>query len=167
MVPAPVTGVKLAGIDADEYNSIRKKAPKFGSPRRLSMTTFNEVWARIVAKAGDTFHQVRGGAFRYQIRGDYLIPDRSNYPIPRAHFAEAFRLAPLRSTTDVHHLRGPSYIYAILMDPRIRQGDSAAAPHWTPSSASPLGRAAARTGRPQVPRRTVSGDLRPIDTDPL
>jgi hypothetical protein len=32
-------------------------------------------------------------------------------------------LVPLENTVPVQHLRGPSYIYAILMDPRIRQDD--------------------------------------------
>ena len=36
---------------------------------------------------------------------------------------EAAALVPLANTVPVQHLRAPSYIYAILMDPRIRQSD--------------------------------------------
>jgi len=36
---------------------------------------------------------------------------------------EAFRLAPLKNTVIVQRLQGPSYIYAVLMDKRIRQND--------------------------------------------
>jgi hypothetical protein len=33
------------------------------------------------------------------------------------------RYVPLPNTVPVQHLRGPSYIYAILMDSRIRRTD--------------------------------------------
>lgn len=81
------------------------------------------VWQRIAAHAGESFHQIRGGEFTYAVESSYLCPDRTNQRVPRAHFEEALALVPLDSTTPVQHLRGPSYIYAILMDPRIRAGE--------------------------------------------
>jgi hypothetical protein len=82
---------------------------------------FALVWQRIVAHAGEPFHQIRGGEFRYQVAGQYLRLDRTNQPIPYGHLEEAHHMVPLPNTTVVQHLRAPSYIYAILMDPRIRQ----------------------------------------------
>jgi hypothetical protein len=84
---------------------------------------FAEVWSRIESHAGEEFTQIRGGTFRYSIVGSILRPDRTNRGLPRAQFEEALSLVPLPNTTVVHHLQGPSYVYAILMDPRIRRGD--------------------------------------------
>ena len=81
------------------------------------------VWLCISTHAGETFQQIRGWAFTYVAECSYLKPDRTNQQIPRAHFEEALGLVPLENTVPVQHLRGPSYIYAILMDPRIRRGD--------------------------------------------
>ncbi|MBM3475540.1 MAG: hypothetical protein FJX75_19920 [Armatimonadetes bacterium] len=86
------------------------------------MATFDEVWERIAACAGETFHQIRGGEFTYEVVGNHVVPDRTNHRIPRSHFREALDLVPLGSTVPVQHLRGLSYIFAILMDLRIRQG---------------------------------------------
>jgi len=81
------------------------------------------VWGRILAHAGETFTQIRGGVFTYVVEGSYLHLDRTNQAIPRKHIDEALDLVPLANTVPVQHLRAPSYIYAILMDDRIRAGD--------------------------------------------
>lgn len=81
------------------------------------------VWRRIEAAAGQTFRQIRGGEFTYEVRGNSLSPDRTDRMLPRSHFGRALELVPLEDTVPVQHLQGPSYIYAILMDPRIRQSD--------------------------------------------
>lgn len=41
----------------------------------------------------------------------------------KVELEEATELLPLESTVPIQHLRAPSYIYAILMDPRIYYGD--------------------------------------------
>lgn len=84
---------------------------------------FETIWHRIVSRAGETFVQIRGGEFTYEIAGGALVPDRTNQLIPRSHFEEATKALPLESTVPVQHLRGPSYIYAVLMDRRIRGSD--------------------------------------------
>lgn len=84
---------------------------------------FAEVWGRIESHAGEKFTQIRGGTFRYSMVGTSLRPDRTNRLIPKAQLEEALRLVPFPSTTVLQHFQGPSYIYAILMDPRIRRGD--------------------------------------------
>ena len=87
------------------------------------MTGFEKVWIRIKAHEGETFTQIRGGEFTYEVVGNMVTPDRTNQNFPRSHFEEALTLVPLKNTAPVQHLRGPSYIYAIMMDDRIRQSD--------------------------------------------
>lgn len=87
------------------------------------MVSFDTIWSRIRAHEGETFRQIRGGEFTYTVTGSAIVPDRTNQNISRAHFAEATRMLPLKSTVPVQHLRGPSYIYAVLMDRRIRNDD--------------------------------------------
>jgi hypothetical protein len=87
------------------------------------MISFDEIWLRIEAFAGEKFVQIRGGEFTYLFSGGHVIPDRTNQQIPKYHFNEATAFLPLENTVPVQHLRGPSYIYAILMDERIRESD--------------------------------------------
>lgn len=81
------------------------------------------VWRRIEAHAGEAFEQVRGARFTYRVVGGHVMPDRTVQQIPRSHFAKALELVPLSGPGEIQHLRGPSYVYAILMDSRIRLGD--------------------------------------------
>lgn len=85
--------------------------------------TFAEVWQRIESCAGETFHQIRGGEFTYEVRSGHVWPNRTERGLPRSHFARAFELVPLPSTVPVQDLQGPSYLYAILMDDRVRRDD--------------------------------------------
>ena len=85
--------------------------------------SFDRVWQRIEAHAGETFRQIRGGEFTYEVRSGAVWPDRTKRALPRSNFKQAFELVPLPSTTPLQRLQGPSYLYAILMDQRIRQDD--------------------------------------------
>ena len=88
------------------------------------MAEIETIWRRIQSLEGEQFYQIRGKSFAYEIKGDYLHPTTTNQGIPKKHFAEALEDCPLADTVPVQHLRGPSYIYAVLMDKRIRQGES-------------------------------------------
>ena len=83
----------------------------------------NSIWQRIESHAGQEFFMIRGTAFRYELSGGHILPDRTNQQIPKSHFEKALALVPLADTTSIQDLRGPSFIYAILMDTRIRQAD--------------------------------------------
>lgn len=80
----------------------------------------NELWANLARHEGEEFRQIRGKAFTYTLASAGLTPSTTDWVIPKSHFAEALQLVPLESTVAVQHLYGPSYIYAVLMDPRIR-----------------------------------------------
>lgn len=95
---------------------------KLGKDRQ-TMPVIETVWARIESHAGEKFRQIRGGEFTYAVVGGHVIPDRTNQQIPKSHFEAALAYLPLPNTIPVQHLRGPSYIYAILMDQRIRESD--------------------------------------------
>lgn len=84
---------------------------------------FNEIWNRIHLHSGQEFTQIDGGKFTYVIAGGHVRPDRTDQQIPRSHFEEAYALVPFKNTVPVQHLKGPSYIYAIMMDGRIRKYD--------------------------------------------
>lgn len=89
-----------------------------------SLPSFDTVWHRIQKAEGETFHQIRGQAFTYALDGDYLSPSTlQGEAIARSQFEQAYELVPLKNTVPVQHLWGPSYLYAILMDHRIRKGD--------------------------------------------
>ena len=91
----------------------------------MSTASFETVWARIVSLEGDTFTQIRGRFrdFTFRRQGNTLHLSSTNQAISRSQWAMAFEMVPLNSTIPVQHLRAPSYIYAILMDPRVRKND--------------------------------------------
>lgn len=81
------------------------------------------IWERIQAHAGEEFSMLAGVPFTFSVQASAVKPDRVNRLIPRSDFVRALGLVPLSGTTSVHHLQAPSYLYAILMDQRIRQSD--------------------------------------------
>lgn len=85
--------------------------------------SIEQVWQRIVDHEGKRFKQIRGKEFTYRIAGQGAVLSTTNQTLPKSVFAQALERMPVRSTTPLQDLRGPSYLYAILMDHRIRQGD--------------------------------------------
>ncbi len=43
-------------------------------------TDITTIWARVEPHAGEYFHQKRGGDFRYEVHGGYVIPP--DKPLP-------------------------------------------------------------------------------------
>lgn len=89
----------------------------------MAKIIIDTIWDRIKAHASEKFQQIRGKNFQYEVGGDYIKLGTTNQAIPKKHIAEALEIAPLENTVSVQHLRAPSYIYAILMDKRIRKND--------------------------------------------
>lgn len=83
-------------------------APAAG-PGDRPRVSIGEVWRRIESAAGQTFRQLRGGEFTYEVRGRSLIPDRTNRVLPRSDFERALALVPLENTVPLQNLQGPSY----------------------------------------------------------
>jgi hypothetical protein len=87
------------------------------------MITTRELWERVESRQGEVFRQIRGREFTYAVSQTGLRPSTTDWLIPRGHLDKALELVPLKNTVAVQHLYGPSYIYAVLTDPRIRGSD--------------------------------------------
>jgi hypothetical protein len=81
------------------------------------------VWNRIWTHAGEDFTMVLGEQFTYAVAHNTVTPSRTNQQIAKSDFEKALARVPFKNTTDVQDLRGPSFVYAILMDERIRAGE--------------------------------------------
>lgn len=81
------------------------------------------VWNRIVAHSGKPFRQMRGKEFTYSARGRTIYLHTTNRMISRTAIEKALMRVPLENTGAVQDLSAPSYIWGLLMDDRIRQGD--------------------------------------------
>jgi hypothetical protein len=121
----PILGLRGVGRDVwrslggvNFIDSLRNETPQSGD--------FGAVWDRIRQCAGDGFYTSKGFPFTYELldregpvwvrRGGRLI----NRALSRSQFERAWARTPLESTSQVHDLQGPSYLFAILTDPRIR-----------------------------------------------
>jgi hypothetical protein len=85
--------------------------------------SIDTVWQRIEVHAGAEFRMIRGGVFHFSIVDDHVVLDRTDQRIPKSHFQKALDLVSLANTAPLQQWRGPSFIFAILMDSRIRQSD--------------------------------------------
>ncbi len=82
---------------------------------------FEDVWRNIISHAGEEFYTKKNIAFRYKIINNYVVPDRTNYPLSKANFQKAAEFMPLEGPGQINNLvRGPSYVFAILSDKRIQ-----------------------------------------------
>lgn len=88
-----------------------------------TIISIDPIWDRIQKNEGKPFTTKTGISFVYDIDGNAVLPRGRNRQLPKSDFAKALELVPLYGPSEIHHLQGPSYIYAILMDPRIRRTD--------------------------------------------
>ncbi len=82
-----------------------------------------EVWERMKEFEGKEFSQIRGGKFTYKIKGNLLELSRTNRTISKNTLKEALKFVPLYNTVPLQNLQAPSYLFAILMDRRVRRND--------------------------------------------
>ena len=88
------------------------------------MRDITEVWERIKAHQNERFETKRGEPLTYAIEGNTIVVDRSpNYPIHFGQVEKALERVPVDGPQQLHDLRGPGYLWAILHDPRIRRDD--------------------------------------------
>lgn len=81
------------------------------------------IWERICNNEGEVFHQIKGKEFTYKIKGNSVKLSTTNYNIAKSTFEKALEFVPFENTVSIQHLSAPSYLYAILMDKRIRVND--------------------------------------------
>ena len=112
---AQLPPAKAAEVGESEVSESRENA---------NIPDIDVVWARILAHQGQVFHQSLGQAFTYEVSGNALIPSTVKAKIYKSQFAKALAKVPFDKVSDVPAgVFGPSYVYAILMDRRIRQDD--------------------------------------------
>ena len=82
------------------------------------------VWSRIEEHQGEPFHTATGLPFTYQVEGNgvwfFRNKKRINRKLTRKHIDEAISRCPLKSTTEIKDLMDFAYLFAMLMDRRIR-----------------------------------------------
>lgn len=90
----------------------------------MGRASSGEVWRRIEAHQHERFETITGKPFTYVVDGNQLTVDRTDYPLHASDFAKALDLVPLAGPGEINFtVRGPAYIWAILHDERIRQGE--------------------------------------------
>lgn len=88
------------------------------------MPSFDEVWARIVGHAGQPFQTITGLEFTYEVEGNALRTNRTDYLLTLGNVETAFNRVPIGGPGEINQLvRGPAYVWAILHDQRIRGND--------------------------------------------
>jgi hypothetical protein len=87
----------------------------------MAKIDFAKIWQRIIDYQGDVFIQIKGGRFSYKIIGNQIMLNSTNQNIPKSEVEKAIEFVPLANTVPLQQFRAPSYLYAILMDKRIRQ----------------------------------------------
>lgn len=86
--------------------------------------TIERVWERIRAHAGQTFRQVGGGEFSYELQSENVIRlNRTTQALSRGVLEKALARWPVSGPGEFTDLRAPSYLYALLADPRITGSD--------------------------------------------
>jgi hypothetical protein len=110
-----------------QTETVDRTAPRPHAPEgpERPRPDIEEVWQRIQAHEGDDkkFSQKGRKSFRYSVTVSYLRPSTTNQNLPKRHFEEALSFLPLEGPGQINHLRGPSFIYGVLMDDRIRRRD--------------------------------------------
>jgi hypothetical protein len=65
-----------------------------------------------------------GKPFTFAINGEVLCVSRTKYNLSKGNFAKGLDVAPFDGPGSVQSLvRGPSYVWAILHDTRVRKDD--------------------------------------------
>ena len=81
---------------------------------------FEATWDRVTRLSGATFSTVRGKHFSYEAHANGVNMTTTNRLLPRSDFQKAFERLPVSGPGALQDLQGPSYVYAILTDPRVR-----------------------------------------------
>jgi hypothetical protein len=83
------------------------------------------VWRRVAAHQGEKFKTVTGLPFTFEMEGAgiWFFRDgkRINRKLTRKQFEVALSRCPLKSTTEINDLMDYPYVFAVLMDRRIRE----------------------------------------------
>ena len=86
------------------------------------MSYFDDCWKKILKNEGEQFFTKRNLPFKYKIKNNSVIPNRTNYIIPQKDFEKVFKLRRLEGPGMIsNEVRGSAYVWAIMHDERIRK----------------------------------------------
>jgi hypothetical protein len=102
-------------------------SPATPNPRQSSGSAADlaeTVWRGIQKYQGEQFHTVRGLPFTFEVErnGIWFFRNRKriNRKLTRAQVELAISRCPLKSTTEIKDLMDYAYLFALLMDRRVR-----------------------------------------------
>ena len=85
-----------------------------------------QAWIRVHKHQGEIFKTTSGLPYDYSVDGNGIRISGEgrliNRRITRNQINRAIERCPLQQTTDIRDCIGMSYIFGILMDPRVRRG---------------------------------------------
>lgn len=86
---------------------------------------FSELWENIERHAGETFYELGGKTFTYEVGPGGLQPSTAEGAIPRDTFEQVFEQGECPPPRRLKELgfdsRAASCIFSILTDPRLKQ----------------------------------------------
>lgn len=92
--------------------------------RSTVLKNIDEVWDRLSSLAGETFQTKTGKPFTFSISGEVLRVSRTEYNLSKGNFAKVIEITPFDGPGTINNLvRGPSYVWAILHDVRVRKDE--------------------------------------------
>jgi hypothetical protein len=96
-----------------------------GHQNSLPESSTEAVWRRIEGHHGEEFKTATGLPFTYELEGSgiwfFRNGRRINRKLSRSQVDKAVARCPLKSTTEIKDLMDYPYLFALLMDPRIRR----------------------------------------------
>jgi len=90
----------------------------------MSKQEFKCIWCKITEHQGQLFYTKKGLPFKYSVKGNSLKTTRTEFNLSKKDFETVWQKMPIKRLTDIQNIvRGPSYIYAILTDARVNDGN--------------------------------------------
>lgn len=78
------------------------------------------IWEKVKLHEGETFYTKTGLEFSSTIKGETVHHTRSKATLLRSDFEKAVQLNP-QKPSDLHNdVADPSYVYAVISDPRLK-----------------------------------------------
>jgi hypothetical protein len=99
--------------------------PLAGQPESSGESATEAAWRRIESHQREEFHTSTGLPFTFEVEGSgiwfFREGRRINRKLTRTQAEAAISRCPLGSTTEIKDLMDYAYLFALLMDPRIRR----------------------------------------------
>ena len=89
---------------------------------KLSFKNSDYIWENIKRHSGETFKTVKGIPYDFHVDGEYIRLHNTNRSIPKKDVENALLIKePTVSKLKKAGFQGPSYLYGIITDNRIKK----------------------------------------------